>query len=144
MQESGYYPAGAEHDPQAPWNEPLIPDREFEVCISQSLSKNLKVVTNNYVQETCVESWNGICKDNINTSDTNWNDVYKEQGHLTPLELIQCFKDLLVLNLEEAKKDAVSDNAELAGLAGRQIKRFEHLISECENWTNDETEIVEN
>lgn len=137
------YPASADN-PQAPWNEPIIPDREFEVCISQSLSKNLKVVTNDYACERIVEPWNGICEENINTSDTNWNDVYKEQRHYTPLELINAFKDILVLDLEQAKEDAKNSNSIVAGLAQRQMKRLEHLISECSNWTNDETEIVEN
>lgn len=144
MKESGYYPPGAEHDPRAPWNEPVIPDREFDVCISQSLSKNLKVITNDYTSEKIVEPWNGICEETIDTSDTNWNDVYKEQRHLTPLELIETFKDILVLDLAKAHEDAKSSNSVVAGLAQRQAKRLEHLISECENWTNDETEIVEN
>ncbi|EJX00296.1 hypothetical protein EVA_11589 [gut metagenome] len=33
MLESGFYPAGAEHDPRAPYNEPLEEDYEFDVTL---------------------------------------------------------------------------------------------------------------
>ena len=34
MKESGYYPAGAEFDPRAPWNEVELPPKDVEVTIS--------------------------------------------------------------------------------------------------------------
>lgn len=44
MQSSnGNYPAGAQYDPNAPWNEPPIEDIEVEVTVSLTISKTLKV-----------------------------------------------------------------------------------------------------
>jgi hypothetical protein len=36
MRESGYYPAGAENDPRAPYNEPL--NREYSVSLTLSFT----------------------------------------------------------------------------------------------------------
>lgn len=49
MIESGYYPAGAEFDPKAPYNEKIIPDKEIEVTISVTLSKTVKITVNDYI-----------------------------------------------------------------------------------------------
>ena len=43
MTESGYYPPGAEHDPNAPWNQEELPEREIEVTVSVTLSKTVKI-----------------------------------------------------------------------------------------------------
>ena len=44
MQSSnGNYPAGAQYDPNAPWNEPPIEDIEVEVTVSLTISKTLKI-----------------------------------------------------------------------------------------------------
>lgn len=48
MTESGYYPPGAEHDPNAPWNQDNNPEREVEVTVSITLSKTLKVRVDDY------------------------------------------------------------------------------------------------
>ena len=48
MKESGYYPAGAEFDPRAPWNEVELPPKELEVTISAIVSKTMKVPVRDY------------------------------------------------------------------------------------------------
>ena len=48
MKESGYYPAGAEFDPRAPWNEVELPPKEVEVTISAIVSKTMKVPARDY------------------------------------------------------------------------------------------------
>lgn len=42
------YPPGAENDPNAPYNEPLIPDQEFEAEVLITLSKKVKVYSDEY------------------------------------------------------------------------------------------------
>ena len=49
MKESGYYPAGAEFDPRAPWNEVELPPKEIEVTISAIVSKTMKVPVRDYI-----------------------------------------------------------------------------------------------
>ena len=48
MKESGYYPAGAEFDPRAPWNEVEQPPKDIEVTISVTVSKTMKVPVRDY------------------------------------------------------------------------------------------------
>ena len=48
MKESGYYPAGAEFDPRAPWNEVEQPPKDIEVTISAIVSKTMKVPVRDY------------------------------------------------------------------------------------------------
>lgn len=44
MQSSnGNYPAGAQNDPNAPWNQPSTEDIEVEVTVSLTISKTLKI-----------------------------------------------------------------------------------------------------
>ena len=78
MSESGYYPIGAEFDPSAPWNQVEIPEREFDVTISSSLSKSTTIESKDYLID---EDPDGSY---IDTSDIAWTKEYQEQ-HYTPL-----------------------------------------------------------
>lgn len=127
MKESGYYPPGAEFDPRAPWNEQEIPERRFDVCISQTLIKNTKVTTNDYVPIVDQDD-EGRHHDYSDTSDTDWEEAYKNE-HLTPLQLIDEFKGFLTKHLPDPDT--------------KEFRRFKHLIDECEGWTEDETEVIE-
>ena len=49
MKESGYYPAGAEFDPRAPWNEVELSPKDVEVTISAIVSKTIKVPVRDYI-----------------------------------------------------------------------------------------------
>ena len=150
MWESGYYPPGAEHDPNAPWNEVEVPEQDFEITCSQSLSRTATVTTNNYIPGAsgvdyepdgeggyCAEGWH----DDDDTSDTNWADEYKENGYKTPLQLIQMLKEYLQKDLEKWEEE---DKKDPHKWAATQVRRFKGLIEECDCWTEDETEFVEN
>jgi hypothetical protein len=43
MTSNGNYPAGAQYDPNAHWNQPSTEDIEVEVTVSLTISKTLKV-----------------------------------------------------------------------------------------------------
>jgi hypothetical protein len=122
MIESGYYPPGAEFDPNAPYNQVDYPEEEFEITVSQTLSKTVTVFTSNYNLE--VDYDEDGCYRNCDTSDTNWQEVYEEDYH-TPLQLIGFLKRLLEGN------EPISDS----------LKK--QLIKECENWCEDELAFVE-
>ena len=49
--ESGYYPLGAEHDPNAPYNQVDPEPIEIEVTVSVTMSKTVKVKVNDYIDE---------------------------------------------------------------------------------------------
>ena len=121
MKESGNFPIGAENNPLAPYNEPLVPDLDFDVTMSQSLSKNVTICTDRYNV------------DDLN--ETEWSKIYSEE-HYTPLQLIQMYKEKLKEQLEswEGMEDLF--------VGKKQIQRIEYLIEECEGWTDDETECI--
>lgn len=128
MTESGYYPPGAEFDPRAPWNEPDIPEKSFDVCISQTLSKSTKVTTDDYYPEEDGDEDGSYMT--ANTSDTDWKAAY-DKDHYTPLQLIGLFKEFLEKHLPDPIIDI------------KGYKKAKSLIAECEDWTEDETEVME-
>lgn len=140
MIESGYYPAGSEFDPSAPWNEPVIPEKEFEVTCSQSLSKTVPVITNNYIPGASgvdyesddeggytAVSWH----DPDDTSDTNWAEEYHANDYHTPDQLISLFGKFLTEQLQQ-------------GIVFKSPAFTNQLIEECKGWIEDETEYIEN
>lgn len=115
------YPPGAENDPSAPWNDPVVPEREFEITISQTLSKTVTVTTDNYIPEVDYETGDLY----TNTSETNWYEVYEDEHYTIPelLEHLQVFAEKELKN--------VSPNS------GRG-KELQNIISACKDWIVDD------
>lgn len=142
MYDNYNYPMGADNE-FAPWNQSEIPEKEFNVLCSQTLSKSTPIWTDNYIPGAsgvdyepdmdggyCAYGW----QEDDDTSDTNWAEEYKND-HYTPLELINKFKEYLV---------KLKDTEEANDAETKQKKReIKHLIEECSDWTEDETEYVE-
>ena len=138
------YPDGlSDSTPGAPWNDPYIPEKDFEVTCCQVLSRTAIVTTNNYIPGasgvdyesdgeggTCACGW----QDDDETSNTNWSDEYEGNGYKTPLQLIQLFKETLKQQLKswEGLEDTPAGK--------KEIRKIEHLIEECDCWQDDETE----
>lgn len=129
----------------SPMAETEVPEKDFEVTCSQSLSRTATVTTNNYIPGAsgcdyepdgeggyCAYGW----QDDDDTSDTDWSKEYGECGYKTPLQLIQLYKETLKeqLNSWEGADDTYA--------AKMQVRRIEHLIDECDAWTDDETEFI--
>ena len=123
MRESGYYPPGAEFDPNAPYNQVDPSEQEFDITITQTLSKSLSVFTDQY-NFICDMDEDGVSVE-YDTSDTNWHDVYEENHH-TPLQLIELFKRML------EQKEEIPESLR------------QHLIEECSEWCEDDCEIIKN
>jgi len=130
MYESGYYPPGAEHDPNAPWNqsdpEPVSQDIEYS-CIMRCTAS---VETTNYVPGAWEKDEDGFgFRDGDDFSDTDWLSDFKDT-YRTPLELIDLLK-------ETAK--------ELAdGKMPNKSKHFwKDVMTDCEGWQieDEETEM---
>ena len=138
MSAADYFPAGAYNDPSAPYNQSDPEEKEFDVTCSQSLSKTVTVTTNNYTPGASsvnyepddeggyyASGWH----DPDDTSDTNWSEEYQDNDHYTPLQLISLFKKHLENELN--RMGDVKDS-----------RRIKHLIEECSDWTEDDTEYV--
>lgn len=123
MKESGYYPPGAEFDPNAPYNEISIPEKEFEVTITQTLDKTVKVSTSDYIIE---QEGEHSC---INTEDTDWLKVYMS-NHETLPKLLAILRSYILKDLEY-------------GDSRYSKKHLEYLLQECEDWIETDIEVIE-
>lgn len=132
MDPKDYYPAGAYDDTNAPYNEAENPEIELGVLCSQTLSRSVPCITNDY---TCdreeVDEDGNIVPVNVNTSETCWEDVYAENDYRTPLQLIELFKKFLSNKLIGDPPMPESPSF------------LKHLIKDCEGWIEDETVVME-
>ena len=136
-----HYPLGADTE-DAPWNQKEVPEKEFKVTCSVSLSKTAQCFTNDYIPgaEGCDYepddeggSYAVSYHEDDDTSDTDWSEVFKD-NHKTIPELLEEFKQYLQKDLKNI--DAV---AEIRKHDKAFLKRkIERLIEECNNWIVDE------
>ena len=82
------YPPGAAHDQNAPYNEPLIPERDFDVEVTITMSKVVTITTDNYVPEYDDEDGHTYA----NTENTEWDKEFENSGHFTIADLIEELK----------------------------------------------------
>ena len=118
MSEADYYPAGAYSDPNAPYNEPVIPERDFDIDVEFVMSKAVTVTTNDYAPEYDDEDGHEYA----NTENTDWEKAYDNSGHLTIAEMLQ--------ELESYVKDDMTKTAPNSG-KGRYLQR---VLESCQGW----------
>ena len=118
MSEADYYPAGAYSDPNAPYNEPIIPERDFDIDVEFVMSKTVTVTTNDYAPEYDDEDG----REYANTENTDWEKAYDNSGHLTIAEMLQ--------ELESYVKDDMTKTAHNSG-KGRYLQR---VLESCQGW----------
>ena len=102
MSESGYYPAGAEYDPKAPWNQVDTEPRKIKVTVSITLSKTVEVEVTDYTAEEDYDEdgYNGI---NYNYSECDLEQAVRDQVTLPNSvgEFNDWVEDDFAVNLEE-------------------------------------------
>ena len=121
------YPPGAANDPNAPYNEVEVPEREFDVTISMSLSRTVQCYTNKYIPE--IDKENGHLY--VDTSGTPWSEVYGD-NHKTIPELLEELKKYIQKDLDNLADDETKMDKAF------HRRRLEFLLTECEDWTVDE------
>ena len=123
---SGYYPAGlTDNTPGCPWSEPVIPEREFDVLVSQTLSRNTSIYTDDYCPEFDEEDGRTYA----NTEETDWKKAYQNVA-MTPLEIIGAAKKIAKVLLEQGQ----------TRVGDVYLKSF---VEDCEGWNEDELEVME-
>lgn len=115
--ESGYYPPGAEHDKRAPYNEPVIPERDFDVDVEFVMRKKSTITTNDYVLEYDDEDG----REYANTENTDWESAYDASGHYTIPELLEVLKGYVQKEIEIYK-------------GYRKEKDLQQILDSCEGW----------
>ena len=135
MIESGYYPPGAEFDPNAPYNQSDPEPVKVDVCISQTLHKSTTISTTDYV----AEEWEDYERDDdggfvttrevsYNFSDSDLLSAYKNDNWTIP-ELLDELKDYI-------KRDLEND-------CSKSKKAWlERMMKACEGWELDEEEVI--
>ena len=133
MSTDGNYPDGSQYDKNAPWNMKDSPERDFKVTCSQTLSKTVEVFTNAYtsIPEREFDGENTVTVIDYDTSNIDWKEEYKNNDYYTPLQLIELFQKYLL------------DEVNGSNMVSRNPKFLHHIITECNNWIEDELEIVE-
>ena len=136
MIESGYYPPGAEFDPNAPYNQSDPEPVKVDVCISQTLHKSTTISTTDYV----AEEWEDYERDDdggfvttrevsYNFSDSDLLSAYKNDNWTIP-ELLDELKDYIKRDLEN-------------GCSKPKKAWLEKMMKACEDWELDEEEVIE-
>lgn len=116
---------------RAPWMQEEPPEKSFEITCSQSLSKTVKIVTNNYNHIVENEAHNRIYEEYDDTSNTDWAEEYHSNDYHTPLQLINLLAKVLEKDMQN-------------GIVFKSPKFTQDLINECKDWSEDETEFLEN
>jgi len=126
----GYYPAGAENDPRAPWNETDPEPVPCEVDYSCTLRRTATVETSNYIPGSVEKEWDGegyvAVRVDDDFSQTDWLEEFKDTWR-TPLELIEELRTVA----EEFLKGNVPD---------KRTSYWQNLIADCKDWTIDDEE----
>ena len=120
MRESGWYPPGAEFDPNAPYNQVEPEEREYKIEAVFELRRTDNLWSNDYDDF-----------DNLNDPKGEWSSI-----HMTPLELIKECK-----RLATTMHDSIDDTATPMGVRARQ--HLSHIIAECDGWTESYQEFNE-
>ena len=138
MTENGYYPLGAEHNPNAPYNQVKHEKVEVEVVISQTLSRSTKILITDYIareyENIEPDDESGFYRTReieYDFSDSDLKGAYEEQEYTIP-ELLDYLKAYLITDINECSKES-----------GKR-KKLQHILNCCEGWEVDETEVVEN
>lgn len=118
MSKTDYYPAGSYNDPNAPYNEPIVPERDFDIDVEFVMSKAVTVTTKDYAPEYDDEDG----REYANTENTDWEKAYDNSGHLTIAEMLQ--------ELESYVKDDMTKTAPNSG-KGRYLQR---VLESCQGW----------
>ena len=143
------YPPGAANDPSAPYNQVDVSEKDFDVTCVQCLSKTVTVATNDYIPGASGVDYEpdgegGYCacgwQDPDDTSDTNWSKEY-QYDHYTPLQLIQILKEKVMKELETLENTPVDEKSHDSKVF--EVRKLKHLIEECDDWCEDETEFEE-
>jgi len=120
MRESGWYPPGAEFDPNAPYNQVEPEEKEYSIEAVFELRRTDDIWSNDYDDF-----------DNLNDPKGEWSSI-----HMTPLELIKECK-----RLARTMLDSIDDTATPMGVRARQ--HLLRVIAECEGWTENYNEFNE-
>lgn len=125
MRAEDFYPAGSYYDENAPFNEQIIQEQDFDVCVTQTLVKETTISTDQYRPEYDEENGHTYA----NTDNTDWKDAYQEVA-CTPIMLIDVCKKIAQWAIDNGTKR----------IDGMWLPR---IVEECDDWEVNETNVEE-
>lgn len=105
-----------------------IPYKEFKVNITQTLSKDVGITTNNY---SLKRVFNESLNRNVlvpDTSNTDWKELFVQE-HWDIEALLKELKEYILLDMKK-------------GITNKSISRLTSLLSMCDGWKNISSNIV--
>lgn len=126
MTESGYYPPGAEFDPDAPYNQSEPEPIKLDVYITQVFSKPANIEVTDYEYE--IDEFGKY----YDTSNCDLKGATRNQ--------ITTIEDILT-ELPNIYKELTTNNS--GTITQYQLNRLKVLAKACEGWNLDEFEVVE-
>ena len=137
MYDNYHYPMGADNE-QAPWNQPDIEEMDFEVTVSQTLSRTVTVTTSDYIPgasgveyevddegHTYAIPWH----DDPDTSDTDWKSAYESA-------------DFKIQDLIEELRGYVQDDLAKTSPNSGKGQYLKQLLAACDGWIEDDYEVT--
>ena len=139
MRASDYYPAGAYSDPNAPYNEVEVPERDFDVDVTETLTRTATVTTRKYCPEFDEEDGHTYA----NTDDTNWEEVYNE--NFMPLsKLMEEMKkeaQLFIADIEQRIKECKQNESQQKFNLALHRNRLKALCENMDGWEQADLEV---
>ena len=129
MRDRDYYPAGAYNDPNAPYNDYEVPERDFDAEFIITAKRNVSITTNRYipyVDEEDGHTYIEMCDD---MDWKAWTELYNEQYWSLP-ELFKQVGELL--NKWKPEKLSRSDKA-----------LYKRITDEISGWEEDDIELLD-
>lgn len=127
LSKNSNYPAMTQSQwDSAPFNEPVIPERDFTIEATYTMVKTgVDVCTDNYIPEYDEEDGRTYC----NTEDTDWEDVYSSVHYSIP-EMLDKLKQYVEQDLSMTGKNSTK---------GRELQR---LLEDCQGWTVEDSYFI--
>ncbi len=132
------YPMGADNE-NAPWNEQTNDEREFEVCITATMTKTVNVYTDDYECEYDEEFGNT----EYYTGGTDWKGVLSDNGMMTPKELLSAFNEYLPVLVRHFGEMRVNGTPHESRSANEHLFRLHMIEESLKGWETSEEEYEE-
>ena len=141
MSYSDNYPAGAENDPRAPYNQVDPEAVAFNVAATFTLEKAFELTTVQYEGgETDDEGYT----EPYDTLQVDWKDEYKEQQY-NPVELLEKLADLVEQNLDVIRHKLLYLHPEWrTGYLTTEMRRYKGMVECARGWKIMEENYEEN
>lgn len=109
---------------RAPWNDKDNGKLAFDVEVSCTLTRNIRLKTDDYEEH-------GFCGDvTYDTSETDWEKAYEDCGYLSIKELLENLKAYVEEDLQKCSSNS---------LESAYLKR---ILASCEGWHTEETKFL--